>query len=338
MSVNADSTPASVITSPVPGEQTVPAPVQVVATPESAKVAIPDTPPREGHTTFSFENDSLRKEDFIKIVPDDFKEKPWVQNLMKNETPTKEMFRQFEEAQKLIGSRPQGLVPPDANATPEQVKSFYKALGVPDDIKQYVVEPLQLEEADKKYGDLIQKNRSDYVLDEMRKAAQEEGLNPKQFKNMAQRLDKSQVKFLKDVEATQAQNLAKQQAEFGEKLKSQFGDKWDQVVVNGRKLIDLYVPEEVKKSFPTFDNGQGLALAVALNHIHNGLVKGETFTGTNGIDSGITAPTRNIDTVRADTRALMSTKAFTDFQHPDHKSTIAKVRQLQDSLSDFIKK
>lgn len=48
-----------------------------------------------------------------------------------------DVFKGYGEAAKLIGSRPQGIKVPGADAKPEEVSAFRKALGVPDKPEEY---------------------------------------------------------------------------------------------------------------------------------------------------------------------------------------------------------
>jgi hypothetical protein len=312
-----------------------PAKAVVSIEPPPAKVELP-TGDRVGHAAVSMTYDDPVKTDFTKVIPEEYKDKPWVQNLLKNDNPQKEFFKQYEEAQKLIGSRPQGIVPPNENSTPEQRKEFYKALGVPDDIKAYIVDT-QWDEAEKAEGELIALSRREDTIEEMRKTAQAEGLTPKQFKAMVNKWEKSQVKVVRELKESQTAQQTKQNAEFNEKLKAQFGDRADNVIINGKNLIEKYVPESIRKELKTLDNSQAMVLASALDSIHSNLVKGETFSGTNAMDSGVVAPIEDMKSIRQQTRELMSSKAFTDIQHADHKATLTKVRGLQDSLKKYLK-
>src|ERR1700674_43635 len=118
-------------------------------------------------------NAAAPKDEFLKFLPEEYKDTGWAKNLLNNENPIKETFKQFDNAQKLIGSRGPSI--PGENATPEQVKAFHQALGVPDDISKYVISPTDWAEDEKAVGEMITKSRSDEVLTQIKQKAQSEG-------------------------------------------------------------------------------------------------------------------------------------------------------------------
>lgn len=306
------------------------------SSPEAAKVGTET--PQIGVPINIHIKDDASKVDFQSIVPDEYKDRPWVKEILKNGEPTKEMFKQYEEAQKLIGSRTQGIIPPPENATPEQMKAFFKQLGVPDEIERYELPPTAWDESDKVIGEAITKSRNEAALKQIKIEAQRQGVTPKQLQALTHTFEKTQAQLLKQSEALTQENMAKQNTEFIDSLKGKFGDKWDDTVKNGRKLIDAYVPEELRKAFPSFDNKQGLALAVALHSIHNSLVKGETFTGT-GNDTGVgMQPAKTAASVRQKAMELMANPAYKDVTHPKNKALVAEVRALYRDNTDLLLK
>jgi hypothetical protein len=321
-------------------EGSTPAPSTVdtppVETPAQETPPVPSGKPPDA--TFSFTNDEAPKADFLKIVPDEYKDKPWVQNLLKAPTPTKEFFKQHEEVQKLIGSRPQGIVPPGVNATAEETKAFYKSLGVPDDIKMYTIESPAWAEDEKAFGDIIEKTRRNDVLDDMRKLAMAEGITPKQFQNSIKGFEKAQVKVLKDIQKANVEAILKRDKDFQESVQKEYGEKWNNKVQAGKAIIDKFGSDRVKKAFGNYDNEQGLALLELLGNVHDNLVKGDTFIGTKGEDSGIVTPGKTDEDVRQEIRTLMSKPEYTNPTHGEHKALVAKVRKLQDSREAFIKR
>jgi hypothetical protein len=293
---------------------------------------------RPPNATYSFTNADAPKDDFMKIVPEDYREKAWVQNLAKSADPIKETFKQYEEAQKLIGARPQGIIPPTDKSTPEEIASFNKAIGVPDDIKQYVIETPAWAEDEKPIGEIIEKTRRNDVLDEMRKVAKEQGITPKQFTNSIKAFEKAQVKVLKDIQKAQVDDIVKRDKEFQDAIDKKYGAQWTNKVAAAKELINKFGPEEWRKQLPNADNAYGLGLLEFAANMHDNFVKGDTFTGTKGENSGIVNPGKTMEDVRQETRELMAKPEYTDPTHPNNKATVAKVKKLQDSLETFLKR
>ena len=209
---------------------------------------------------------------------------------------------------------------------------------MPDEVEKYEISPVTWDDADKAVGELVTKARNENAMKQIKIEAQRQGVTPKQLQALTHTFEKTQAQLLKEAQANQQSQMAKQDQDFVTGLKGKFGDRWEDTVKNGRKLVDAYVPAEVQKAFPSFDNRQGLALAIALHNIHSGLVKGDTFAGTgNGTGASI-QPVKTKDSVRTEARQLMANPAYKDVTHIDHKTVVGKVQQLYRENVDLLSK
>lgn len=75
--------------------------------------------------------------DFKSLVPAEFHDKPYMQDILKSEDPYTAMFKAFAGAQDLIGRKSTGLEVPGKDAPPEKIAEFRKALGVPEAPDKY---------------------------------------------------------------------------------------------------------------------------------------------------------------------------------------------------------
>lgn len=209
---------------------------------------------------------------FMDIVPTDYKEKSWVQDIAKAEDPYSAFFKTYENAQSKIGEKAGGIQPLAADATPEQVKAYYKQLGAPDSFEGYDYNGPDLSKEDERIQKAAGAMRDDNVLKSMKEIALNAGLTTKQFNDLASAFDGLQVTKIKEMIAgaegvTQKQIEAKRQT-----FNEIFGDKADKAEQISRDTAKKVFPESVQKS-----GDVEIALAYALNFINDKLYKNDTI-------------------------------------------------------------
>lgn len=258
--------------------------------------------------------------DFSTAVPEAYKEKEWVQNILKSENPQEEFFKQYENAQTLIGKRPQGLTIPGDNATPEEVKAFHKALGVPDTVEGYDIKPTTWDEADKELGEYVNSNRSEGLLKDMKEAFMEEGIPPAKMQRLMEKYDKSFVKHNKEFFTTAIQANTELQADFDKTATEFFGTRKMQVLDAGNKILEATVPEKIQPFLKELDNRSLNIMAAALDSIRAKYIKEDNFGGSGDGGNAV-----SLDEIKNEGRRLMNLPAYGDPLHVDHDKTVALV-------------
>lgn len=110
-------------------------------------------------------------------VPESLKAEKWTEKYKS----TEDALKAFGEAQKLLGKRAEGIVPPGEDAKPEEVEAFNAKLrelrGVPDSPEKYEVAAPE----DAPEGYALDEN----IVGAFQKLAHEAGIAPAEFKRLA---------------------------------------------------------------------------------------------------------------------------------------------------------
>lgn len=279
-------------------------------------------------STFQFAEGQKPNVEFDAFVPDEYKDKEWVRNISRAENPRVEIFKQYENAQKLIGQKSTGLTVPGEGATEAEISNFHKALGVPDDVKAYEIKPPVWGEEDKALGDLLVNSRPPEFLDGIKAAAKSAGVNPKQLQALSEAYDSLYLKHNKTALSDMAKTEAELNADFETKVKTHFGARADKVLDTGKKLLAANVPDNLKPAVASLDNNALLILSAALDGISAKYVKED------GALSGSVAPVvASLADVQAEGRRLMALPAYHNPLHAEHISTVAAVKANYAKLS-----
>lgn len=266
---------------------------------------------------------------FLAIVPEAYKGKEYIQNIAKTENPFEETFKQYEHAQTLIGRS--SLQVPDANSTPEQVKEFHKAIGVPETTENYKAKVIEWSEADKPYGELVVGRRLPGVLEAVAEKAHSVGVTDKQFEAVIEAYETGMVNSLKTNMNEQAVQQAKNDVEFTQKMRQHFGDKADKVLENGANLLKSTLPKELADAALAELNGASpsllAAIAVMTDSFNKRFIREDNtpFSGSSGVSDA--SPTfRTKAEVEAHTRVMVANPLYRDRQkgqaHLDYVKTV----------------
>lgn len=232
--------------------------------------------------------------DFSSFVPDSYKnpdgsyKAEWVTNASRTEKPVEAVFQKVDNLEKLIGARP---AVPDANSTPEQKQAFYKALGVPDDIKGYTYQPPQYSEAEKPVGEILDKFREGPIFDAVKQAALDNGIPPQALQNVIQAYEKAQIAhagemILANNQAQEDMNAATQR--IGEQF---YGNKFTEVCRINGELLRANIQPQVMQLLERVPGEHLAVFAMALDGIRtkyireDGSIKSDgTYAGGRGVD------------------------------------------------------
>lgn len=170
---------------------------------------------------------------WLSSVPEAHRSKPWVESLMKHENPAMELFNQFDNAQSLIGRKAEGLKIPTDASSPEEWKSFHKAIGVPENVEGYEYKAPVVPESLKEHF-----VTDDNLLNEMRKVALEAGMTQKAFSKITEAFDNYYIKELEKAKASADATMSTLENNF----KSKYGDRapkvleaWQNSIVSASK-------------------------------------------------------------------------------------------------------
>jgi hypothetical protein len=260
-----------------------------------------------------------------KVVPEEYRDKPYMQNLLKGEDPGKQLFQEMDNLQKRLGERPAGI--PKDDAPPEEWDKFYKAAGRPDSPDGYEVPKSEWSAEDKGIGEFIDsfKGNGEFEKD-VKQMMFEEGLTKKQAENIIRRYDPIVVKnnrqFFNDAAAAHQQI----ETDYVATMKSAFGDRAAKVEEIGAKIVKEHTPAALKPLLNQLDPKGLTILSAVMDSINTKYIKEDGRTG------GDVAVGGDAKSVREEGIKLMSQPAYKDPMHPNHESIKRQVKDLYATL------
>jgi len=237
---------------------------------------------------------------FADIVPADYKDAPWVQDV--KDIPS--LFKMTGDLKSEMGKRVGGI--PQADATDEQWGEFNKAFGVPEKGEGYELE------APTPAMEEFQKGLRDIYLKHDISQRQAGGFN----------------ESLIDLMESFSPDSAVSDEEFSKISKEVFGDREEEALKIAKGLLtemQADLPESLKEVFDKLPNKQLLALAAGLDKIQSKYINADDLPRTDGASvSGAMTPEEK----RAEGSRLMASPEYENMLHPGHKAVAARVREL----------
>lgn len=253
------------------------------------------------------------------LIPEEYREKPYIQNILKSEKPNEQLFKEFDGLQKKLGER-SNLSIPKEDAGEEEWNKFYQSLGRPEKADDYTIDKPTWGDEDKDIGKFIEDLRGNENFEkDVKTLFHKAGLTPQQVKILAPGFDEVMVKNNREFFQQAAGAQTELERDYSERMKDIFGNRAEKVNEVGRKLIRENAPDNVKKMVDELDNKSQAILAAVLDNINKKYIKEDgkvTAGGTSG----------NEQTVREEGRKLMAHPAFTDVEHPLHDTINAQVK------------
>lgn len=253
-------------------------------------------------------------------IPEAYKDRQWAQNLLKTENPIEELFKQNDSAQRMIGER---LQVPNEKSTPEQIKQFRKAIGVPDDHTGYEVAPIQWSEEDKPVGEYLASTRNPEFMDLMKQTAHAIGITPNQFSKIVEVYDRGMVAQHKAELAEIARLEQESTADFEQKADQMFGARKDAIMQNGQKMLQALTPEPLKPMLAALPNDALMILAGVLDSVRQKYIREDSFNQAGAGSRSVSSKQE----ISEEGRKLMAHPAFHDPTHAQHEEIVRKVKE-----------
>lgn len=277
-----------------------------------------------------------RNEKFAEYIPETFREKQWVKDiLLEGKDHSTEVFSQFENLQKKLGERVAntGLQVPGDDAPPEAVKAFHKALGVPDSVDAYKLEPAQFEEADKNYAEYLQQSRPEGFMNDLKQAALEAGVTPKTLQALLHAHDRAFIKHHREFIAEQIKAEEEHAVDFENLADSTFGADKPRVIENAKKLIGECLPADSpwrvmlnRLGDPSVQITSNQA-AILLAGFAEGF-RQKYIAEDSGVKTAAGVQFAGVSNPREEARKLMRDKAYYNELDPNYANLRRQVREL----------
>lgn len=232
--------------------------------------------------------------EFANIIPQDYADKGWVQDVK----DINGLFKMTDDLKSEMGKRPGGIPQADGDWG-----EFNKALGVPESIEGYegLSTPMEGNEG---------------FQTAMKEAALAAGLRPQQMAAM----DAAANKFAEDNPATPESN----EVEFEQMVAETFGERKDEALQNTKALIEAHTPEKFKPDVDGLSNKNLTIMASVLDSIQQKYInEGDIPTGDSVSMGGMTSEAKIAEGTR-----LMTLPEYSDKSHPGHKEVFEKAGRL----------
>lgn len=223
------------------------------------------------------------------VIPGEYKNKGYLKDVNSYE----DVFKKLDGAQALIGQK---VVFPDENTSAEDRLKFNIAAGMPEKAEGYVFE---------KFGDA---ERNVEIDNKIKALYHEAGVTGEGGK----KLQKGFEQLMLDVATAQGEA---DDAAFGELITKTFGDRVDEVLDNGKKLIEENIPPELSEAFKGLPNDALTIISAVLDGVRTKYISEDKINDNNGGGSG----NSGVEALRAKAQGLMNHPAFKDGMHQDHK-------------------
>lgn len=291
----------------------------VIAAPETSVGAVPTqvTPAPPAAAPPSFDT----------FVPADMRDKPWAKDLLATQNPWETIVKNYANAQEYLGKK-EVFTPPDpTTATPEQIKDFHKALGVPETVDKYTYTPPDVKELPELVQQAWQKNLDPAFTKAVQEKAYELGITQKQFDGLASIVDAAAlsniqaiVKSTQDFEANRKSVLT-----------SIYGDQTDYVERIARETALKVLPENVRNT-----KDLNIALHAAMKFIHENNYKNDSIA--NPASSAATAQDpANLQAAifaeRSEVDANTKKRIYDDPFHPGYQAKHMRVDAMYKELA-----
>ncbi len=266
------------------------------------------------------------KSKWDELIPEEYREKPYIQNILKSEKPDEQLFKEFDGLQKKLGER-SSLAVPKEDASEEDWNNFYKQIGRPEKPDDYAIKKTEWGDENKAIGEFIDSMRTNETFEKgLKDLFYKAGATSKQVDILASGFDELMINsnrgFFEEA-ATASSELNK---DYAVRMKDIFGNRAETVQEVGKKIIDANVPDNVKPLIKELDNKSLAVLAAVLDNVNAKYIKEDGKLRGGGSSGG------NEKEAREQGRALMAHPAFRDVEHPDHDRINEQVKQHYASM------
>jgi len=242
-------------------------------------------------------------------LPPEYRDKPYFKG-----KDFVSIVKDFDNAQKLIGSRPAGI--PAENATPEEFEKFFSLLK-PKDLAQYVLPETEFSKAGK---------RTPEYEKTVKEALSQAGIHPKQAEKLMSWYE-NQIAVGEKMRAEKAEaEKVSRETQFEALLDKTFGAEKQKTLDRVKGIMSEQAPAEhkeaISKALDGMSNEQLFAMTVVIDNIYKNYIAEDNPPGGGAPAGGDPA------SLQREAEETMKSAAYRDFRDPGHEQARAKVQQL----------
>lgn len=239
-------------------------------------------------------------------IPDAYKDKPYLKDVKSLD----DVYKKLDGAESVMGR--QVKFPTDQSTDEERI-AFYKSAGMPEKSEDYVFE---------KFGE----QERDIDVDNKFKAIfHKHGLSGKAATGMQ-----------KDVELLVAETMEAKKViddkTFNELTSKVLGEKADDILASGKKLIEENIPEELSEHFKGLSNGALVILTSVLDSVKKKYISEDTITEGDSVP-GVSGEAA----LREKALELMNHPAYKNAMHKDYDKINAEIKEIYKQVGKITK-
>lgn len=272
--------------------------------PAGTTVQIPNQPP--AGTPPAYTPPAL---DMATALPPEYRDKPYFKG-----KDFVSIVKEFDNAQKLIGSRPAGI--PAENATPEEWDKFLGAVR-PKDLTEYVLPETEFSKA---------KPRSPEYEKALREIMAEAGVSKHGFSKAVSKIENFLAEGKKQADAQKDAERVSRETQFEQLLDKTFGAQKQQTLDKVKGIMSEQAPAEhkeaISKALDGMSNEQLFAMTVVIDNIH------KNYIAEDNPPNGGTPAGGDPASLQREAEETMRSAAYKDFRDPGHEAARARVQQL----------
>ncbi len=228
-------------------------------------------------------------------VPDAYKDRAY----LKDVNSMDDVFKKLDGAQSLIGRQKVNFLHDDS--TPEEIQEFNRSAGMPEKSEEYNFERPEGAEANEEIDARIKKIFHDA------------GLSGK----AATKVQKEYEGFINE--------MAKKNDEAFDRLSADvLGDKADEILASGRKMLEENMPPQLAESFSKLSNEALVTMSAVLDKVKQKYIVEDSINDNNGGGGGFSG----IEGLREQGRQLLADPARNDAFHPKHNEVNEKLKEI----------
>lgn len=265
------------------------------------------------------------KPDFSSFVPEDYKEKPYIKELLKTQDPNVELFKQFDNLQKKLGERPPAR--PADDAPDEEWAKFLEPLK-PKTADEYEIPLPELGEDKKELAEFIKSNRDEEFQKQVKQMLHEEGVPKRLANKLAQRYVNLEAQAMEKAFTKQRETDAALESEFQDVFKKSFGGDQTKAEAAGKEFLKEFVPEKLRPLIAGLSNEALAVMAAASLGVKAKYEAEDTFTDVAKTKSD------TVDALKDEMRAILRMPEAKNTFHPDypkHQARLKEIRGLMDA-------
>lgn len=248
--------------------------------------------------------------EFIESLPEDLRAEPSLATFK----DVGGLAKSYIEAQKLIGTKRIAL--PGEKATDAEWDAFYNSIGRPESVDKYEV--VQLKDKDGKVLMDPDKNQ----LGELNKLFHKIGLTGRQ----AKAIQEYSLKYLYDGQQKSESEKQNQATSAIQKLREEFGDKFDLNIESARALMKKFGDEETAKFMDESGLGNNVPLVKLMTKIAASVMEDTSRRGGGDLPLGDKA--RAMSEIQNLTTDVEFQRQLGDAAHPGHATAAERWANL----------